>query len=154
MILSIIVLVTPTVFGDTSRVEVTIDDLGWLEGHWAGEFEGTPFEAYYTSTEGEAILSVSKEFIDEDHCFIEFEKFIVKDGQIILTPYPNGKQSVDFVLVDYNPESKSARFENLDHDFPTDITYRSITNDSLLIQVAGPGKDGRQVLEINLKRRK
>ena len=69
---------------------------------------------------------------------------------IILTPYPGGKQSVPFELVDFDPVAKKAKFENLEHDFPTDITYELIETGKLKITVAGP-QNGKQLeLKVNL----
>jgi Domain of unknown function (DUF6265) len=130
---------------------ISIHDLEWLSGQWIGDFEGNRFEAHYSGPDGNVILSASKEFTKKG-CFFEFERFEESQGTVILTPYPNGKESVSFKLVNYNPSLKKASFENLDHDFPTDITYHRVTEDSLKIYVGGPSKDGRIVFQVSLKR--
>ena len=133
-------------------VVVSIDDLAWLAGDWRGDFEGNPFECHYTTPQGGVILSVSKEFQGENRCFAEFEKFEAKDSGLILTPYPGGRQSVPFILVDYNPDFKKAKFENKEHDFPTDITYEITEPDKMLITVAGSQDGKRLELKVNLVR--
>jgi hypothetical protein len=128
--------------------------LSWLEGSWQGDFEGNPFEAHYTSPEGGSILSMSKEFLKDGRCWIEFERFTISGDSVLLTPYPQGEKSVSFVLTGHDPSVKKAVFENKAHDFPTDITYEMTAPDSLRILVAGPGKDGRKVLTLRLARNK
>lgn len=115
-------------------------DMRWLEGAWRGEFAGSPFEAIYSSPEGDAILSLSKEFHGNEPGFIEFEKFQIEDGKVVLTPYPDGEKSDSFPLLRYDASAKSAVFENLAHDFPTRIAYRLLSPETLVISVSGEVK--------------
>lgn len=129
-----------------------ISTLDWLAGDWEGDFEGNPFECHYTSPDGGAILSVSKEFHEGKPCFIEFEKFIQTDSSIILTPYPGGKQSVEFALIEYDPSIKRAKFVNYEHDFPTEITYELTAESKMKIVIAGNHNGKRMELVVSLKK--
>ena len=74
----------------------------------------------------------------------EFERFTEKDGAVVLTPYPDGKESpATFRLTDLDQKTRRAVFENPEHDFPTKISYQRVAGDSLTILVSGPGKDGK-----------
>lgn len=138
--------------GDDNMLKPDISTLAWLEGDWSGDFEGNPFTCHYSSPEGGVILSISKEFPEGQPCFIEFEKFEQTDSGIVMTPYPNGKQSVPFTLIDYDPAIKKAKFANYEHDFPTEIIYELVEPNKMLIIVAGPGKEGRAELKVDLRR--
>jgi hypothetical protein len=130
-----------------------IAQLHWLEGHWRGMIGNNVFEAIYTSPEGGQILSVSKEFRTNRPASVEFERFHMADSLVVMTPYPGGKESVSFTMTALDPESRSATFSNPDHDFPNDITYHAIGNDSLVIDVTGLNDDGtRNGFSVNLKR--
>lgn len=139
-------------FGGDNFPKADIDSLAWLAGDWAGDFEGNRFECHYTSPEGGAILSVSKEYHEGKRCFIEFEKFEESNSNIIMTPYPDGMQSVGFTLIGFDPAIKQAKFTNYRHDFPTEIIYELVEADKMLITVAGPGEKGRVELKVNLKK--
>jgi hypothetical protein len=132
----------------------TISDLSWLEGTWRGRIGGRDFEARYSSPEGGLILSASKYTAKGKAVGFEFERFAEKDAAVVLTPYPDGKESpATFRLTDFNQKSRRAVFENPAHDFPTKISYQRVSEDSLTILVSGPGKDGKErVIRYELRR--
>ncbi len=134
--------------------DVGIDELGWLEGKWEGEFEGNPFEAVYTDAKGGYILSASKEYLKDDKCFIEFERFEKKDGIINLIPYPGGEKSVSFTLAEFDKQNQKVKFVNYGHDFPTEIEYHRKTEDSLFIAVGGIYNGTEKTLSIELALKK
>ncbi len=148
----LIIVAVPFISGVAIEKKM-IESLEWLAGYWVGEFEGVPFEVQYSNPNGGVILGASKEYFGSNGCFFEFELFYQAPDSVILIPYPNGRQSVAFLLTDYDPKVKEAKFVNYDHDFPTDISYRVIGDDSLIIEVAGPSKNGRKVLVANLSRK-
>lgn len=117
-----------------------ISNLSWLEGSWGCE----TFTAHYTSPLGGIILSVSKELNEGKAEFFEFETITAKDSTVILTPYPDGQRSVAFTLINYDPAIKKTVFENKEHDFPTRLSYESVSDDNLLIIVSGP-QEGKTV---------
>lgn len=130
----------------------SISALGWLEGEWSGDLNGNRFEAYYTSPAGGQIISVSKEYLPDSTCFIEFERFEMRDGEIILTPYPGGTKSVPFRLTGFDPAITDAVFSNPGHDFPTEIRYHLISADSMDIHVSGPSEEGQIEFVLKLRR--
>lgn len=114
-----------------------IMQLKWLEGEWSSD----SFSAIYSSPEGGIIMSISKEFDKGELVFFEFETIIATDSLVALTPYPYGSKSVHFTLVEYDPDSTKAVFENKAHDFPTRISYELISPNNLLIIVSGIESD-------------
>jgi hypothetical protein len=79
----------------------------------------------------------------------------VKDGVLRVTPYPNGKMSATFTLVEYDPAAKKAVFANPEHDYPKRITYQRTADDRLLFVVAGTAEEtkaGAPVMEFSLSR--
>ena len=129
-------------------------DLPWLEGVWRGRVGGRDFEARYTSPDGGLILSMSKYTANGKAVEFEFERFTEKEGTVVLTPYPDGKESpATFRLTDFDQKTRRAVFENPEHDFPTKISYQRVAEDSLTILVSGPRKDGKEkVLRYELRR--
>jgi len=101
-----------------------IQEMNWLAGSWHGDFEGSEFETHYTTPRGGVIISVSKEFNSDtsSSCFFEFEKFEVKGDSVYMTPYPNGKMSDSFGMIEYDNQAQKAVFENKNHSFPTNLS--------------------------------
>jgi hypothetical protein len=134
-------------------VPPSVSDLAWLEGTWRGRIGGRDFEAHYTGVEGDQVLSASKYTENGKPAGFEFERFEQRGDTLLLTPFPEGKSSVSFPLVEYDGGSRRAVFENLSHDFPTRISYQRVAKDRLTILVSGPGEDGKeQVLTYALNR--
>jgi hypothetical protein len=107
----------------------SVSELAWLEGVWRGK----------------VVLSASKYSTNGKPAGFEFERFQEKDGHVVLTPYPDGKESpASFRLTDFDQKTHRAVFENPKHDFPTKISYHRVAEDSLTILVSGPGKDGKE----------
>jgi hypothetical protein len=124
----------------------SIRDLSWLEGTWRGQIGGRDFEAYYTSADGNQILSASKYTEKGKPAGFEFERFEQRGDTVMLTPFPEGISSVSFPLTDYEAKTRRAVFENAAHDFPTRISYQRVAKDRLVILVSGPGEDGKEQL--------
>ena len=122
--------------------------LDWLAGTWRDE----GFEAHYTSPEGGMILSTSKNYSKGRVVFFEFERIEIQDDEVVYIPYPAGKSSVTFKLVDYDPKKKRVRFENKAHDFPKDLTFERISEDQLRIFLTGEEKGEYRTLELKLRR--
>jgi hypothetical protein len=132
----------------------TVSDLSWLQGIWQGRIGGRDFEAHYTGAEGGQILSASKYTEDGTPAGFEFERFEQRGDTLLLTPFPEGKSSVSFPMILYDPQQRRAVFENLAHDFPTRISYQRVARNRLTILVSGPGEDGtEQVLTYALNRK-
>lgn len=132
----------------------SIHELSWLEGIWRGRIGERDFEARYTGADGDQVLSASKYTQNGSPAGFEFERFEQRGDTVMLTPFPEGKSSVAFILAEYDAKTRRAVFENLAHDFPTRISYQRLAKDRLTILVSGPGEDGKeQVLTYALRRK-
>lgn len=127
--------------------------LGWLEGRWAGKTsDGEDFEAIYSSPTGGVILSINKMLANGQLLFTEFERFEVADGEVVMTPFPDGQRACTFALTSHDGAAKRAVFENPKNDFPKRIVYERAADDRLHIEVEGD-QGGRAVkLVLDLKR--
>ncbi|HYE77303.1 MAG TPA: DUF6265 family protein [bacterium] len=120
-----------------------LGSLGWLEGNWVGG----GFEATYSSPKGGVMVSMSKYYEDGMCVFVDFERWEAVDGKILMTPSPMGHASVSFTLVGFDPAVRRLRVENLEHDWPTSITYELLEPDLLRVIAAGPGEGGAEQVE-------
>jgi hypothetical protein len=154
MLLAVVFLLQKPLPDGLPGYHPSISDLAWLEGTWRGRVGARDFEARYTGPEGGVILSASKYSTNRRPAGFEFERFQEKDGHVVLTPYPDGKESpATFRLTDFDQKTRRAVFENPQHDFPTMITYQRVADNRLTILVSGPGKDGKEnVIRYELKR--
>lgn len=136
----------------------SVSALGWLEGRWRGPTsDGEEFEAIYSSAEGGVLLSINKAFAGDQVLFVEFERFAVEGGQVVLTPFPDGQRAASFRLVEHDATARRATFENPRNDFPRRIVYARSTDaqgeDALVIELTGT-QGGREVaMRLDLRRR-
>ena len=129
-----------------------LESLGWLQGHWKGTLMGSRYETVYSSPDAGMIVGASKEIQGGLARGFDFERMYVKDGHVVMTPYPRGKESVTFKLVDHDPMSRKAIFSNPDHDFPRKLTYEIRAEDNLVIVLEGDGGGQPLVLTLDLNR--
>lgn len=131
----------------------TIDHLSWMAGHWKGPYGGGSWEAIYTDPKGGMILGVDKELDARGRLtMFEFEKFFQRGDEVILIPHPNGKASVEFVLTDFDPAERKARFTNPEHDFPQVILFDGSQEDRLTAIVGNPQGGAIKGFELNMTR--
>jgi hypothetical protein len=132
----------------------TIESLGFLAGSWSGTTGDRQWEACYTTPAGGEILSVNKEMRDGSVVMIEFERFRVVDGNVVMTPYPFGKMAaVSFTLTRHDPQARLAEFANPQHDFPQRLVYHRVADDRLRIDIFGEQRGNPVSQRIDLRRR-
>lgn len=129
-----------------------IASLDWLAGTWAGAVGPGTWEAVYTTPAGGEVMSTNKEIRKGKVVSFEFERFFVKDGKVVMTPYVKGINTVAFTLTQNDPKARRAIFENPKHDFPQRIDYHRRSDDLLHIGVYAK-RDGKWAgfeLKLNL----
>jgi hypothetical protein len=132
----------------------SVSALGWLEGRWRGPTsDGEELEAIYSSAEGGVILSVTKAFAGDRVLFVEFERFAVEDGAVVLTPFPDGQRAASFRLVEHDAAARRATFESPENDFPRRIVYERVSDDALTILLTGAQAGRETQLRLDLRRR-
>lgn len=116
--------------------EDALRGLAWLEGRWVGSTsDGEAFEAIYSSPAGGVILSVSRSLSGERATFTEFERFEVREGRVVMTPFPDGRRGCAFMMVEHDMRARRAVFTNPENDFPRRIVYERPADDALRIVV-------------------
>ena len=132
---------TPTNWAPSPR-RPTLADLGFMAGCWRGAAEGgTVIDEYYTPPSENLILGVSRYTRGGRVTSYEFATIAAQgDSDLVLTPRPVGQSPADFSLTKLRPGM--AVWSNPKHDFPREISYRTLGSDSLAARIEGPGPNG------------
>jgi hypothetical protein len=115
----------------------------WLSGHWCSQSEGRLIEEYWLPPEGNLALGVGRTVKAGKTVTFEFMRIETREGATNYLALHDGEPAVAFRLTDSGADW--ARFENAQHDFPKRVEYRR-TSSGLHAEIAGPGKDGREVV--------
>lgn len=119
----------------------------WLLGTWETKTEkGSLYETWRTGDQ-QSLLAKSYFLNGTDTILFETVRLQAKDGKlyyIVNPPGTNHDHQVTFESTSVGPDGFS--FENKLHDFPQVITYRQVSNDSLIAEISGMinGKEERQ----------
>ena len=114
----------------------------WLSGHWCSLHEGQLMEEYWLPQNADLALGVGRTLKAGKTVTFEFMRIETRDGETNYLAMHDGKPAVAFRLTASG--SDWARFENPQHDFPRRVEYRR-TPDGLHAEIAGPGKDGKEL---------
>lgn len=117
--------------------------LDWITGHWCADSGGEFVEEHWLSSRGGLLLGVGRTV--RGGKVVSFE-FLRIESNAFVTHYlaqPQGGAPTAFRMTASGADW--ARFENPDHDFPTRVEYRR-TADGLHAEVAGLGKDGKELV--------
>jgi len=154
LLIACLLLVHPAVAEgtDDSVAKITPAELSFLTGNWSGTDGSSVWETMYTSAEGDQIVGASKEFRGERVAMIDFEHFYVREGALRMTPYPFGKRGVEFTLTGFDAATRTAVFENPEHDFPKKFTYRAVGDDRLTVELVGQMGDSPVEIVVEFKR--
>jgi hypothetical protein len=129
----------------------TLAGLAFMAGCWRGPSgEGATIEEYYTAPADNLMLGLSRYITGSRVTSYEFTTIAREGKEIVLTPRPSGQEPVAFRLT--RLDSTRAVWENPAHDFPTLITYRRGSSDSLIARIEGPGREGRRSVEWRMGR--
>ena len=109
-------------------------DFSWLTGHWVDQKGRRYSEEIWSDANGSLMTGMSRTTLLEVETSFEFMRIEFTDPPVLIAQ-PSGGSPVSFVLAEHRDQF--ARFENPDHDFPTDIIY-SREGDTLLARISGP----------------
>jgi len=115
----------------------------WLSGHWCSQSDGQLIEEYWLPSNAELALGVGRTLKAGKTVTFEFMRIETRDGVTNYLAMHDGKPAVAFRLTASGTDW--ARFENPQHDFPQRVEYRR-TETGLHAEIAGPGKDGKEVV--------
>ena len=108
--------------------KLSIADLSWLAGSWAGEAKGIRMEEHWTSPSGNSMVGLHRDVGKGRTLLFEFLRIEQQGDQIVYLSMPNGRSpATPFPL----KEAFGTRvvFENPKHDFPQRIIYWKDGND-------------------------
>lgn len=117
--------------------------LDWLAGKWCSSDQGRQIDEVWLPAAGGELLGMSRTVQGATVETFEYMRIVFKDKDATLHVQPNGAPPTLF--------SQAARgdgwirFENPAHDFPNRIEYRR-DGDQLQASIAGPGRNGKQVM--------
>jgi hypothetical protein len=104
-------------------IAATVDDLGWIAGHWRLERTGSVVEEGWLGPSGGSMLGVNRTVSGERTTGFEFLRLEEREGNVVLHASPGGRcPATEFELVEC--DGRRAVFANPGHDFPQTITYR------------------------------
>jgi len=109
--------------------------LGWILVKWqSNNEEGSLFEEW--TNQGDTAYAGHAYALSEDGDTTFSERAVIKSSSegIIYSVTVNAESTTDFLLVDFQDQ---AVFENMAHDYPQRIIYRSKGSDSLLARIEG-----------------
>ena len=138
-----IVFVTIACATAAPAAESTPRAFAWLSGHWCSQSEAQLIEEYWLPPEGNLVLGVGRTVKSGKTVTFEFMRIETRDGVTNYLAMHDGLPAVAFRLTASGADW--ARFENPQHDFPTRVEYRR-TSSGLHAEIAGPGKDGKEVV--------
>ncbi len=119
-----------------------LDALAFMAGCWEGSFGGGrgTISEHYTSPTENLILGTTRYIRDGTAVQFEFARIQVTNNGIVLTPYPNGRQSPSSFRLTSLVDGR-AIFEAPEHDFPKRIVYAAHGDGTLAAQIDGGADD-------------
>ena len=116
-----------------------LGQMAWLAGVWNGAMGSSVIEERWTPSAGGSMLAVSRTIRDGVMSAFEFLCIVERDGGLVYTAMPNGRQpATDFTLTKI--DETSATFENPEHDFPKMIRYTKRPDGALEAVVSDGGQ--------------
>ena len=117
--------------------------LPWLSGHWCSQVDDEVIEEYWMPPAGDRAIGVSRTVKAGKTTAFEFLRIEADAGTAVYVAQPQGRPPTAFRLTAVGMDW--VRFENPQHDFPRRVEYRR-TDSGLHAEIAGPGKDGKEVV--------
>ena len=113
-----------------------IDRFAWVTGCWASDRGNTVVEEQWMAARGGSMLGMSRTI--KDGRLLDYELLIVKaeGDRLAYEAHPSGQLMATFLEAS-SSDSTQVIFEDLGHDFPHRIGYRSLRPDSAVAWVEG-----------------
>jgi Domain of unknown function (DUF6265) len=114
---------------------IDVNQLGWLEGSWVGQSDGTEIEEHWTSVRGGALLGMHRDISARRMSSFEFLRIQTTTEGTFYFASPRSAPPVAFKLIEMS--ARTVEFENKLHDFPQRIRYWLDASDILHARVEG-----------------
>jgi hypothetical protein len=141
-----VALVVTTLTVATGRAQgppaavATISDVSWLAGRWVQDSTAMSVEESWSAPAGGVMLAFSRTLRGGRMAAFEFLRIVEKNNGLVYVAQPGGQLPTEFVLT--RLESRSATFENPQHDFPKVIRYAVRADGRLEARVSNGGAEG------------
>jgi len=140
----ILLLLESTAHGDLSALQ-------WLAGCWTQDGRDAGSVEQWTSPAGGTMLGMNRIVSGGRTVAFEYMRITVnKDDMVEFIASPSGQETARFKMVSMN--DNEVVFENPEHDFPTRIIYRHLSDGSLLGRIEGIDKGTPRTAEFPMTR--
>ena len=134
---------------------VAVDSLGWMAGCWELNLpqRKMTIAEHWMKPSGGTLIGMSRTVRGEKTTGFEFIRIVTTDAGMDYVAKPSSnKEETAFKLV--KSSATEVVFENLAHDFPQRIIYRSQAPDGLFARIEGTQNCKLSGMDIPMKRAK
>lgn len=112
------------------------DKIGWMSGCWARTKAASVVEEQWMAPRGGTLMGMSRTTANGSVREYEHLRIFTSGDTLVYASTPSGQTYTEFrsKLIG----AREIVFENLTHDFPQRIGYKSVSRDSLLAYIEGP----------------
>jgi len=121
-------------FQDSTKKEISIDQLNWLSGYWTDEINGIKMEELWLPVSNGSMIGIHRDSFISGKIFFENLRIEQINDSIIYYASPNGRTPTEFNLISLS--NNKVVFANPEHDFPQRILY-SLKAETLTARIEG-----------------
>lgn len=130
-----LVALPQVVISDAAR-SPSINDLAWLAGSWERTQKNSVMHERWHKVDDTLLAGDAIRIAGADTTTLERMRMLQRDSIVYFVAEVPHNDSAIFFRLTYI-DSQGYHFENPRHDFPTHITYRQISSDSLYARIEG-----------------
>ena len=140
----------------TNKISGSLDKFKlthWLIGSWHSQSQDALYYESWGQTNDSTLSGRSYSITNGDTVSSEFITLIQRKGQLTYIPTVPGQNQglpVEFELTHIT--NKEMIFENAGHDFPQVISYKQLSADSLIAEIAGTIDGNRRAIQFPMRR--
>lgn len=112
------------------------EKIGWISGCWARTTATSIVEEQWMVPRGGTLLGMSRTTANGSVREYEQLRIFTSGDTLVYAAAPSGQAYTEFRS--RTIDAREIVFENLTHDFPQRIGYKSVSRDSLLAYIEGP----------------
>jgi hypothetical protein len=134
-----------------AQAPAPLSALGFMSGCWQGNAgRGRTIQELYTTPTRNILQGLTRYLRNDSVIDYEFTLIEATARGPRITPHPKGQAATSFEPKETGPGRMV--WENLGHDFPQRIIYRSVGTDSLVARIEGKTDRGEQAMEWRMGR--
>jgi hypothetical protein len=139
-------------FSSACQAADTIDQAGWLAGHWQQVKGKSDVEEHWMAPKGATMLAVNRTTRSGGATEFEFLRIIERDGTLVYVASPAGKPPTEFPAITVAPGKLV--FENKTHGFPARVIYTQESPDVVVARIEGKMGGAERSMEWRFLRNK